>query len=49
MRINKPWKPAKWWPVFVAMPRMLSYLQNHPEKGLLGYRQALVPAPILVQ
>jgi hypothetical protein len=28
---------------------MLSYLQNHPEKGLLGYRQALVPAPILVQ
>ena len=49
MRINKPWKPAKWWPVFVAMPRMLSYLQNHPEKGLLGYRQALLPAPILVQ
>jgi len=49
MRINKPWKPAKWWPVFVAMPRMLSYLQNHPEKGLLAYRQALLPAPILVQ
>jgi len=28
---------------------MLSYLQRHPEKGLLGYRQALLPAPILVQ
>jgi len=28
---------------------MLAYLTEHPEKGLLGYRQALLPAPVLVQ
>ena len=49
MRANKPWKVAQWWPVFTAMPTMLRYLQQHPEKGLLGYQQALLPAPILVQ
>lgn len=49
MRVNKPWKISSWWPVLTAMPRMLSYLQRHPEKGLLGYRQALLPAPMLVQ
>ena len=26
MRINKPWKVRDWWPVFVAMPKMLKYL-----------------------
>ena len=49
MRINKPWKPAKWWPVFTAMPRMLSYLEQHPEKGLLGYRLGLLPTPVVIQ
>ncbi len=49
MRINKPWKVAMWWPVFTAMPKMLRYLDQHPEKGLLGYRQALLPAPLIVQ
>src|SRR6478672_2631876 len=49
MRINKLWKPAKWWPAFTAMPRMLSYLQQHPEKGLLGYRLCLLPAPVVIQ
>ncbi len=49
MRVNKPWKVATWWPVFTAMPRMLRHLQQHPEKGLLGFRQALLPAPVLVQ
>jgi len=28
---------------------MLSYLQQHPEKGLLGYRLALLPSPIVIQ
>ena len=32
MRINKPWKPAKSWPVFVAIPRMLSHLERHPRR-----------------
>jgi len=49
MRVNKPWKLSAWWPVFTAMPKMLRYLEKHPEKGLLGYRQAFFPAPILVQ
>jgi Domain of unknown function (DUF4188) len=43
MRINKPWKPRLWWPVFVAMPKMLKYLTEHPEKGLLGYQQSVLP------
>jgi fumigallin biosynthesis monooxygenase-like protein len=46
MRMNRPWKPAKWWPVFLAMPRMLRYLEQHPEKGLLGYRWGF---PVITQ
>jgi len=49
LRVNRPWKLAQWWPVFSAMPRMLRYLQQHPEKGMLGYQQAFLPAPLLVQ
>jgi hypothetical protein len=38
MRINKPWKVHKWWPVFTAMPRMLKELRaKGPEAGLLGH------------
>jgi Monooxygenase af470-like len=36
MRVNKPWKVHKWWPVAAAMPRMLRELQARPELGLLG-------------
>lgn len=49
MRINKPWKVRTWWPAFVAMPKMLNYLVQHPEKGLLAYEQAVFPSPIIVQ
>jgi len=49
LRINRPWKVRTWWPVFVAMPKMLKYLEEHPEKGLLGYEQALLPSPVIVQ
>ena len=49
MRINKPWKVGVWWPVFVAMPKMLNYLAKQPDKGLLGYEQAFFPSPIIVQ
>jgi hypothetical protein len=38
MRINRLWKPWKWLPVFVAMPRMLRELERRPEAGLLGAR-----------
>jgi hypothetical protein len=37
MRINKPWKPHKWLPVFFAMPKMIKELKAHPEAGFLGY------------
>ncbi len=36
MRINQLWKPWKWLPVFVAMPRMLIELQKNPSLGLVG-------------
>jgi len=38
MRINKPWKIHKWWPVFTAMPKMLKELAAAgPESGFLGH------------
>jgi hypothetical protein len=51
MRINKPWKVWKWFPVFTAMPRMLRELGKHPEMGFLGARQAFQTplSPMLVQ
>jgi hypothetical protein len=49
MRINKPWKVHKWWPVFVAMPRMIRHLSEN-DLGMLGYHLALrASGPILVQ
>ena len=41
MRVNKPWKLHKWFPVFMAMPKMLRELSKNPDAGLLGYRQYL--------
>jgi len=41
MRVNKLWKVHKWWPVFMAMPRMLKELSNDPTSGFLGYQQSL--------
>ena len=38
MRINKPWKLAKWLPMLSAMPRMLKELEAAPaEVGFLGH------------
>jgi len=37
MRINKPWKIHKWWPVFSAMPKMIKELESKPELGMLGH------------
>ena len=37
VRINKPWKVRRWWPVVTAMPRMLKELERAgPEVGFLG-------------
>ncbi len=41
MRINKPWKVHKWLPVFLAMPRMIRELEQHPESGFLGHITSL--------
>ncbi len=38
MRINKPWRPDLWLPVFLAMPAMLAELSKDKDSGLLGYR-----------
>ena len=38
MRINRYWKPHKWLPTVLAMPRMLKELEaSPPEHGFLGY------------
>ena len=35
MRINRPWKVNKWWPVASAMPRMITELHRQPDSGFL--------------
>lgn len=35
MRVHKMWKVWKWWPVFMAMPKMLIELGKNPELGML--------------
>jgi hypothetical protein len=50
MRVNQPWRPDLWLPVFTAMPRMLAELSADPESGLLGYHLVLEPlSPWIVQ
>ncbi len=44
MRVNQPWRLAKWWPVFRAMPRMLWELTKARELGLLGFETHAVAA-----
>lgn len=48
MRLNKPWKVWKWWPVAVAMPRMLRQLSTVPELGLLHVQNGLISGQPLV-
>jgi hypothetical protein len=52
MRLNQPWKVWEWWPVAMAMPRMLKELYARPELGFLGTEYFLSfgnRAPVLVQ
>ncbi len=37
MRVNRIWKIHKWFPVFLAVRRVLRELEAHPESGFLGY------------
>jgi hypothetical protein len=50
MRINKPWRPDLWLPVFNAMPPMLAELSKDKDSGLLGYRLTIgAGGPLVVQ
>lgn len=50
MRINRPWRPDLWLPVFLAMPKMLAELLGEPGSGLLGFRFGVGPGvPVIVQ
>jgi hypothetical protein len=51
MRINRLWKPSKWLPVFLAMPKMVRELEQHPESGFLGAKLYIGSPrqPMLVQ
>ena len=50
MRINRPWRPDLWGPVFAAMPAMVAELERDPDSGFLGSRLVLQPrSPWLVQ
>ena len=50
MRINQWWRVREWWPVFGAMPKMLTELYTDPDSGFLGHRLTLAPGgPLLVQ
>ena len=50
MRVNQPWRPDLWLPVFRAMPRMLAELAADPDSGLLGSKLVFEPlSPWIVQ
>jgi hypothetical protein len=49
MRINRPLLIHKWWPVAVAMPRMLKELYRQPELGFLHAEMWFSRTLILLQ
>ena len=50
MRINRPWRPDKWLPVFRAMGPMIEELEADGESGFLGAaRGFMFGGPALVQ
>jgi Domain of unknown function (DUF4188) len=49
MRINRLWKVHKWWPVAMAMPRMLRELERDSASGFLGVESWLGNPTIALQ
>ena len=49
MRINSFWKVKKWWPVAMAMPRMIKELSQQPESGFLHAEAWFGRTTIMVQ
>ncbi len=48
MRINRYWLVWKWFPVLIAMPRMLIELKRNPELGLVGKPRLMVSGRVLM-
>jgi len=49
MRINKPLRVDKWFPVASAMPKMLKELYSNPEMGLLHHEMWFFRTIVLIQ
>jgi len=49
MRINKLWKIHKWFPVAMAMPKMISELYKNPDLGFISHEQWFGRTTIMVQ
>ena len=49
MRPNSLLRVRKWFPVFMAMPKMLRWLQKRPEAGLMSWHNAWIHGPAIVQ
>lgn len=49
MRVNRPLKVHKWVPTFMAMPKMLRWLDEHRDAGLLNWHTAWIKGPAVVQ
>jgi hypothetical protein len=48
MRLNKPLRVDKWWPVVTAMPRMLKHLSQDQDAGMLGFASWFGRTTVLV-
>ncbi len=48
MRFNQLWRVWKWFPVFVAMPRMLVELQKNPSLGLVGKPRTMLSGKVVL-
>jgi hypothetical protein len=49
MRVNRPLKVREWVPIFLAMPKMLRWLDQHPEAGLLNWQFSWIRGPAILQ
>lgn len=49
MRINKLWKIHQWWPVAMAMQKMIAELYNNPDLGLISHEQWIGRTTIVIQ
>lgn len=48
MRINRLWQVWNWFPVFLAMPRMIVELMKNPDLGLRGYPKTFVSGRVIM-